>query len=257
METYRNILTKEMIDERLAEDYTVDMGKYITDGFNIFQKNIGLFVGYALVAVLILFASIFTIVGPLLVAMPLLAGYSIAAHKLKYNQFVDFNTFFKGFKHFGDLLVLMLIMMGITLAVMIPFGITMGMMMGGLSASGMEDALSGPMFGIIALLYFAAILAMIAISTFYFFSMNLIIFSELKGWEAMEASRKMVMKHFWWILLLSIVISLISQAGSLLFYIGLIFTFPIGYCISYAAFHDIFRLGDGSEDLNDPLKHLV
>lgn len=251
MKEYRNIITREALFQRLNEDYKVDLGKYISEGFNIFQKEAGLFVGYAVVAVLLLFVSAFTIVGAVLVSFPLLAGYSIAAHQIKNGQPVSFETFFKGFSHFSDLLTLTMLTLGIFMLAMLPI-LVGGLMIGFNFESGSSFSL-----GIFSIFYLISIVGFIVISVLYFFSMNIVLFSELRGWEAMEASRKMVAKNFWWILLMSILVGLISQVGSIACYIGMLVTYPIGYCISYAAFADIFKLNESYSSEDDIERHFV
>jgi uncharacterized membrane protein len=59
--------------------------------------------------------------------------------------------------------------------------------------------------------------------------------------EAIKASWHMVLKHWWLVFGLSVVVGLISLAGLLGCCIGMIFTAPIGLAAVMCAYEDIFH----------------
>jgi len=73
------------------------------------------------------------------------------------------------------------------------------------------------------------------------FTLPLIIDQGMAFGEAIKASWHMVLKHWWLVFGLSVVVGLISLAGLLGCCIGMIFTAPIGLAAVMCAYEDIFH----------------
>ena len=82
----------------------------------------------------------------------------------------------------------------------------------------------------------------------YTFVQFIIIGNEANFWQAMEGSRKLVMKHFGTFIGLFIVLGLINFAGALFFFIGLIITVPLSYCTIYVIYKSIFGIQESEFD---------
>ncbi len=195
---------KERADELIARGYETDVGKYISEGFRIFEKDMGNFIGYTVLYFLISFASGFIPFAPLLLLGPLTAGFFIVARKIRKGEAHDFGTFWKGFDYFVPLLLYTLI---------------------------------SSILGFVAFL--ALIIPGIYLAVAWSFAIPFIIFANMEFWDGMEYSRRLITKKWWNIFGLLIVIFFINLVGALAFFIGLLFTVPITYCALYAAFEDI------------------
>lgn len=197
---------KQRADELIARGYNTDAGRYISEGYHIFEKDMGKFIGYTALYFLITMASSFVPFGPVFLSGPLTAGFFIVARKIKKNESYDFGTFWKGFDFFVPLMLFTLI---------------------------------STILGFLAFL--ALIIPGIYLVVGWTFAIPFIIFGGMEFWDAMEYSRKLITKKWWNILGLLLLLFLINVAGAMVFFVGLLFTVPITYCALYAAFEDIVR----------------
>lgn len=202
MEVVNNI--KQKAETLIQQGYETDAGSYIRRGWEIFQDNMGMFIAYTVLMILIsVFAAIIPF-GSLLVSGPLTAGFYIVANKISKGEPYEFDTFFKGFDFFVPLLIYSLIA-GIFIAL-----------------------------GLIAL-----IVPGIYLAVAYTFAPLFIVFGKMESWDSMEFSRKLITKNWWNIFGFVLLLFLINLAGTLAFFVGLLFTIPLTYCAIYAAFEDI------------------
>ena len=202
MEVINNI--KQKAEQLIQQGFETDAGTYIHRGWELFQDNIGMFIGYTLLTLAISVAAAFIPFGSILVSGPLTAGFYIVANKISKGEPYEFGTFFKGFDFFVPLLLWSLI---------------------------------GGIF--IALGMVALIVPGIYLAVAYTFAPIFIVFAKMEFWDGMEFSRKLVTKKWWNIFGFVLLLFLINLAGTLAFFVGLIFTIPLTYCAIYAAFEDI------------------
>lgn len=195
---------REKAENLIQQGYETDAGSYIRRGWEIFQENMGIFIGYTLIVLLISTAAAFIPFGTLLVSGPLTAGFYIVANKISKGEPYEFGTFFKGFDFFVPLLLYTLI-------------------------SGIFIAL-----GLVAL-----IVPGIYLAVAYTFAPLFIVFGKMEFWDGMEYSRKLITRRWWNIFGFLLLIFLINVAGALAFLVGLLFTIPLSSCAIYAAFEDI------------------
>ena len=202
MDVISNI--KEKAEHLIQQGYETDAGSYIRRGWEIFQENMGMFIGYTLITIAISVAAAFIPFGSVLVSGPLTAGFYIVANKISKGEPYEFGTFFKGFDFFVPLLLWTLI---------------------------------GGVF--IALGLVALIVPGIYLAVAYTFVPFFIVFGKMEFWDGMEFSRKLVTKKWWNIFGFVLLLMLINIAGALAFLVGLLFTIPLTYCAIYVAFEDI------------------
>jgi hypothetical protein len=195
---------KEKAEHLIQQGYQTDAGGYIRRGWEIFQENMGIFIAYTILMILISVAAAFIPFGLLLVSGPLTAGFYIVANKISKGEPYEFGTFFKGFDFFVPLLLYTLI---------------------------------GIIF--IALGLVALIVPGIYLAVAYTFAPLFIVFAKMEFWDGMEYSRKLITKKWWNLFGLVLLLMLINMAGTLAFLMGLLFTIPLSYCAIYAAFEDI------------------
>lgn len=195
---------KEKAENLIQEGFQTDAGAYIRKGWEIFQKDMGLFIGYTVVMILISVVSSIIPFASLLVSGPLTAGFFIVAHRVDRGEDREFGTFFKGFDFFVPLLLFTLIS---------TIFITLG--------------------------FIALLVPGIYLAVGYTFAVPFIVFGRMEFWDGMEFSRKLITKKWWNIFGLLLLLMLINIAGALAFLVGLLFTIPLTYCAIYAAFDEI------------------
>lgn len=238
------------VEKVIREGYSFDLGGYIGRGFEIFKKNIGLFIAFIVVYVLLTVGLSFVpIVGQLasslIVGPCLVAGFYITARKTDDNQPTEFNDFFKGFDFLSQLLVMSLIQILIFIVAAIPFIallLTSGILEGNEPSGG---------FFFIALL---AVIPFIYLGVAWSFAPMLIVFYEMKAWPALEASRKIISQKWFSFFGFQIVLGLIVMAGILALVVGMLAAIPTVMCAIFAAFRDIVGMpNDGEQDVLDHL----
>jgi len=209
----------DSIDSILRRDYTVKIGKYISEGWELFKKNAGGFVGFTVVVILINLAlgKVQQSASPLgsllslLISGPLNAGAFIVAFKLLRNRQTAFGDFFKGFNNYLPLFLVSLV-------------------------SGIFIFL-GCLLLLIPGIY-------LAVS--YLFAMPLVIDKKMNFWDAMEVSRKVITKNWFAFFGFVLVIVLINIAGVIPLGLGLLVTIPLSTCAIAAAYADVIGLPNGS-----------
>ncbi len=202
-------MTSEYYEQKISSlietGYTFETGRYISEGWDIFQKNAGSFIGYCALKIFINMAvGIFGGLGRLLVIKPLDLGYYIVAGKTDTREKTEFGDFFKGFDYFGQIVLAKLIS-----GVFIVFGF---------------------LFLIIPGIYFAVA---------YGFSSLMVVFTGSEFWPALENSRRLISKKWFSFFGFFLLLGLINLLGLLALGLGLLVTIPFTYCTVYAAFKNI------------------
>ena len=94
--------------------------------------------------------------------------------------------------------------------------------------------------GLMILLFLLGLIPVIYLSVSWAFALPLIIDKELDFWPAMETSRKVVSKHWWTVLGLSIICGLLSFVGLIACCVGVLFTAPISIGAMMHAYEKIY-----------------
>ena len=251
------------VDDLLSDGYDFKFSEYISEGFSILNKNVGGFIGYFGVFVIINMATssipyLGDIVG-MVISYPLTAGFYLVASRISKNETYEFGNFFDGFQLFVPLLILMIFTTLISVAAALPMLAVVGfelfeLFIGGLANDPatileMFESLSYP-------LLFLTAIPFIYISIAYGWAPFFVIFHKMSAWEAMEASRKVITKQWFIFLGFGFVIALIGISGIIALGVGLLYTIPFIYCALYAAFNDV--VGTSEEDIKDDvIDHLV
>lgn len=211
--------SSSQIEAIVQKDYTVRVWEFIGRGWELLKQNIGGFIGYTL---LISFISIilsrlnleyfergFNLVSlvSVILAGPLNAGFYIVAFKHLRNRPTTFSDFFGGFSNFLPLFLIHLVSSLL---------ITLGFI----------------------ILIIPGIYLMVA----YIFGIPFVVDKHLPFWEAMEASRKLITRHWFNWLGLLLVLGLLNIVGLLCFGIGVFITIPLTLCTLAVAYADIVGL---------------
>jgi hypothetical protein len=252
------------IQEIISGGYDFKFGDYISNGFRIVQKNLGLFIGYTIVFfALIMVGSLIQVINlfAMLILVPTLTvGFYIAAHKTETGQSLEFKDFFKGFENLGQLVLTYLVMNLIVIASMIPFFVVAAK--SGLFTWYME-AMSDPvgMGGTVPQMppvwSFILFLPALYFGVAYSWAFLFVVFYKMSFWDALEASRQIITKQWFIIFLFALVAGLIAGLGVLLLLVGILFTIPAYYCMVYSAFADVTRLHEEEKEKSDIIDHLV
>jgi membrane-anchored glycerophosphoryl diester phosphodiesterase (GDPDase) len=236
------------LQDIVANGYTFDFGACFNTGWNAMKSDVGQYILFALVAGLIFVVSIFTIIGAILIFLPLWVGYYTYGAKVLRNEPREFGDFFGGFKFFTPLLGFVGLLVLFGLVVFLPLGLATGLNIATFESFmddpiGAEKALSRAFLPIQLI---GGLITLVA-QVFVVFTLPLIVIGQLGVMDAIRWSARIASKNFGWLLLYIFVVGLISQSGVLACYIGMLFTIPFGQCLSLGAYAEIIGLGDKRE----------
>ena len=248
-------MTKEELYAIADQPIDFQIGKYMSEGFDIYKKNIGGFIGFLILGFIIYVGiGIIPIIGGIISPMVMLllhAGALIVIRKLYHNENVQFNDFFDGFKFAGPIITFGIIMFLMLMAVMVPM---MMMFFGSILSAGLLEASNLSTMDIELLKSMSWIMLLICVLILgifisYIFSMNILLFINDNFWVAMEGSRKVVFKKFLPILGFVILLYIISVL-SMVFTFGLaaFVVIPWMHASISAAFEDIYKPSQNNFD---------
>lgn len=254
-------LTTSDIDQILEEGFQFDLGNAISKGWDLMVKEIWLVIGAGIVFTFISFFSILTIVGVFVIIPSLIAGFICVAHRGNIKKKVSFSNFFDGFQSFLPLIVLMILQFLVAVLASVPSLVYQSGFYSGL----FDLYSSGDLHSISnleqpnVLVNYALSIPGYVVTVLYSFSMCFVVIGKMGAWEAMEASRKVVMKKFWLFLGFFIVLYILMMAGMMALILGGLITFPLFFFATYAAYTQITENvadyeGDREGDISD---HLV
>lgn len=251
------------IQQIIFEGYEFKMRDYIEKGINLFQKNMGNYVGFILLSGLMMaMCQVIPILGPMaanLILLPALtAGFYKTSREVERGRPAPFAMFFSGFDQIGAFVVIQIVTGLIILASLIPFLVSIfftGFMSWYFELFSNPEAISDfPGFPFWTLIL---LLPAFYLSIAYQFAIPFVVFHKMEFWDAMEASRQIVTKRWLWFFLFYIVTGFIAMLGALALLIGLIFSLPAVFCMHYACFSEITRLESPEDENFDISDHLI
>jgi uncharacterized membrane protein len=210
----------ERTERNIENGYELTISDYFKNGYEIFKKDFGGFVAYALLVLLIMvvleYIPVIGSVASLLIQSPLLAGFLVVARRINFNQSHTFSDFFKGFKYFVPL-VLANLVGGILIAI-----------------------------GLVLL-----ILPGVYLIVAYTLAVPYIVFAGMDFWPALETSRRLINKNWFRFLGLLLLILLLNLGGALFFGVGLLITVPISFCVLYAVYEHLIGTGGNTDIIEE------
>ncbi|MFA7686594.1 MAG: hypothetical protein WCY25_01885 [Moheibacter sp.] len=232
------------VEERMRNGYHINFGHYLNEAFEIFKKEWLLFSLYSVVFMLMTVVSAITIVGPFLIMYPGLLGFAVAAEKVERGEKLEFNDFFGAFKNFGNYAILMLVVVGISVLLYMPF-LALTFLTGGFNSGYTEP---NPLFlTLFMLYYFVMIAGALLLQVSIVFAPYLIHYGGYGAIDALKTSFKLAKKNFWWLLLFVLLASVISSVGYFLCFIGVFASMAVGYTMYYSMVKDILMNPDHTE----------
>lgn len=231
----------------LERDYDVDIGACLSNGWQVFKSDAGIIIGATLlVYVAIIAANIvpyLSVITALILNGPLMAGLWLFYLKKIRGQNAEIGDAFGGFSpSFWQLVLTQLIPGLIAFGVFIVLGILAIPAIYMVAKSGSHDVWSAhPLaiawFGVLALV---AIVVVTYLNICWAFALPLVADKGLKFWPALELSRRIVMKHWWMILLLLLVCGVVGAAGFLACGVGCIVTGPLAFAAIATQYQKMF-----------------
>jgi uncharacterized membrane protein len=180
---------------------TFDIAQLFKDSWELFKRNMSPLLGGYLIAMVIISVSGAVYIGPLILSGPLVLGLFKMSRMAVRGESIEFSELFSGFQRFLDAFLANLIITIFTIA--------------------------GSILCIIP-----GLLVGIAYMSTYLFMLD----DKLAFWDAMEASRKMVMNNPVQWIILWLVLCLFNIVGVLACCAGLILTGPISLLVLTLAY---------------------
>jgi len=194
------------------EKVQVKFGEWIEKGFNLYKANFGILVLVSLIAGALSTVTLGVLAGPMTAGV-LLITMSLFDSKEPKPEVGDL---FKGFNYFLQTFLFCLVW-GVALFIA-SFILNMVPCVGQLAS--------------ICLFFIAG--------AFLMFGLFLIVDKEIDFWSASIESFNKVKTNFWPFLGLSVVAGIIGFIGVIACVIGLVFTYPIYFCILTVAYREVF-----------------
>jgi uncharacterized membrane protein len=237
----------------------------MSTGWDNFKQGAGNYVGFT-----VLYFIIIVVVGLSSFLIPfvnlvstaiqytLIAGLFIFTRNM-LNGRDNFGDFFSGFNSFGQIILFWLVLLAFMLPAIIVFIIYLipedfvsGLMSGNEDPQFWSDMIEN-MFveraGSIFFLYLVLIFYIIYLYISYSFTLVLIADRGLGFWDAMETSRKIIGKNFFYFLGLYIVMTLLTAVGTVITCgLGILILMPYFYNVVFAAYDDIIGPEDDAQD---------
>lgn len=189
----------------INQTYEVRISDYISEAWNIFKDNAGIFIlATIIVGIINALVSNIPIIG-LIISAPITAGFSWMALRASMGEKPDLSDLKKGFEF-----IVPLVLFTIVAAIMVFIG------------------------------FVALIIPGIYLAVGYSFAQLLIINNKMNFWDAMETSRKVVTNNWFSLFGLVIVQFFIALLGVLALFVGLLVAIPLVSIVSAVAFRDIF-----------------
>lgn len=233
-------------EQVLERDYRLDIGGLINSGIELLKRDfsiifpvtavflaiqlgIGVFSSIPIVGALVSLASV-------VVQGPLLAGVYIVLLRRIRHEPADVGMVFSGFgNRTGQYILASLIPGLLSLVASLP-GIVM-LILGIVFTSNRTPIVGVPLivFGAIVILFIA-----LYFGISWAFTLPLVVDKKIDFWSAMQLSRAMVMKHFWAVTGLALMVGIINIVGLAFCFVGLFLTVPVTMAALLYAFETIF-----------------
>jgi len=206
----------------------VDVGRYLSRAWELFTANAGLLVGGFAIVFIILLVSAITVVGPLILAGPLMAGYYGMIQRLRDGRETEFGELFAGFQDFArtcvaGLLVVLVMILGAAVSMIV------GFILGHIPCLGQ----------IVAVVINLAVSVVTAAATM--FVIPTVVITPRAPVDALRDNVRFAQRLVTPALLLAVVHLALAIVGSLVCLVGLLVTMPVASAFVMEAYHDYYR----------------
>lgn len=218
-----------------TKEYNFNIGKYLSQGTELFKKDIGGFIVATILVFVMSFIPFCGILG--------LGNFYKICKKVDEGEKVSAGDIFD-FTDFVMYLKVFLLIFAVVLVAMIPVQLSLIPVI--FAARATEGSVSGAgnalFAGGMGLWVILILILICVISVSMFFVQPLIsLYRMTSVREAFMLSWKIARRNFFQIFLFSIVVGIISQLGIIACGIGILFSIPLGICMKYAAYKDVLE----------------
>jgi hypothetical protein len=244
----------QKLQNHIQNGYSVNIGQYFSRGYELFKAN---------AASHIVFALVFFIISTILAFIPFVnfiaslittpISYGIFLVCFKYvstNSKAELGDYFKGFDYFGSIILPTLIT---AIILIIVVGLLVGYTIFPALLSGDKGAI---LESVVSkwYLFFVALIIFFYVSLINSVAIFIAVFHGEGVFEAYKLGFQFVNKNPVLLFLFTLINSLLLAAGFLFLFIGILFTYPLFMCNSFAMFEDLLGLPETDGDnLNDNL----
>jgi hypothetical protein len=254
----------EKFEQVIRDGYQFDFNGYLKKGWDLFAKGAGSMIGFYIIMIIILLIINFIPFASLasgFLEAALAGGFFIFVRQM-LSEKDNFNQFFEGFNHFGQLAIFVLVrflfflpLIVILFTMVFPFELLIDSISGSIDPEYFSEEFLLSFqdnFGFIFIFMLIFLAGTVYIYMSYSLTIPLIVDAKLDFWQAMEVSRRIVGKKFFMFLLLFIVVGILVMLGTLVTCgFGILVAGPYGYCLIFAIYDDILKPQD--EDLTQQI----
>lgn len=225
-----------------AKSLGIESGwQWIVDGFELFKKEPGLWIGMLITVAIIMVISSFIPFVSAIITPIFSAGFMYVCHRLYHGESIELADLFHGFKNQTASLAILGV---INLAAAFVIGFLLVFIVGagaGVGALGGEGgAVAGGIIGLL-LAFMVSALLYIPVAMGLWFAPALVLFHhELKPVEAVLLSFKACLKNILPFLIYGIAVFIISIIASIPLFLGLLVAIPVIIASTYQGYRDIF-----------------
>lgn len=258
------MLPPEKLDRLTAGQYSFNFGQYISEGFSLVNRGVGL----AILFTILLFGinmilgnlgQLGSLIYSILISPAMVIGFFVYCHHIKYRGKPDIQDFFSQFHRWKEILLVGLAQSAVFVVAALVFGLMTGLDWSdpfhinnlGLLELNADEITSTAMWTGVLLTLIGVV-----ISTTLNFALPLVVFHEYSAGEAIPLSFN-ILKHKAIILVVFFIVTAILMIlGVFGLIIAILYTIPAGYAMHYAAFDDI--VGSQTEVLEDDItQHMI
>lgn len=237
-----NLNNNTFLEEIGQESLDFNIGKYISEGWQLFQKDAGKFI-LAFFVYFVFAGAVGMIPFGSLVAVPVFAGFFTLCQKIYYNKNAEIGDMFK-FEKIGDFVLFTIVSGLISILFLIPAFIAFFPNVISLSKQATEPSFFEIFTPTSIVLFALAFIVLIVFQLLMFYAIPLIQFKNMKFMDAMKTSANIAKNHLGGIFVFYILVGLIGLSGAILCGLGLFVTIPLVFCMHFAAYKDILRINN-------------
>lgn len=209
----------------------------LKDAYELVGEQYWLFVGVVFVGMLVGGAAPFGIL-----MGPMLCGIHLCFIQRRHGKQVQFGLLFKGFDHFVESLLAMLIMVGVSFVFLLPLFIVFLVVFFAVGAGSGEP---GPEFLALILGFeFVGFIVMMLVGLPFAFVFHLIAGRHLKVMSAIKGSFKGVMSNLFGLLGMMFVYGILGMFAFCMCYFPVFLLMPLSFGATYLAYEQIFESVD-------------
>lgn len=218
-----------------VKGYDFNIGKYLSDGMELFKKDIGGFIVATILVFVMNFIPFCGILG--------MGNFYKICKKVDEGEKVSAGDIFD-FTDFVMYLKLFLLIFAVVIVIMIPVQLSLLPVIFAANATdgSLSETSSALFAGGMGIWLLLVIILIAAVSVSMFFVQPLISLHRMTSVrEAFMLSWKLARRNFLKIFVFSIIVGFISQLGVIVCGIGILFSIPVGICMKYAAYKDVLE----------------